>query len=422
MNRVNSNAGASDFVINSFVEFGEHSSKLYLAAPYFTVAEPILDAVDDGKTVKLLVGLNPATNPRALQSVHGKPGVAIRYLTHRFHAKIYLFDEAALLGSSNLTDGGLKSNREAVIRLDRAEDAEAVEEVRALFVELWDAGRVLTPAKLNAFGASHARANRQKLEAERVIAKAVGRVEPPNIRVGSEEKTKERMFLDRLQREVYEQYGQSFDEVRATLEENQLRRHDLSDLGAANETNRFLNYVRLTHVIGDEAWRNAPELNKDERRKKIVWLGNEWVSAEDNKVTGEFVVWLSNVKRIFGSAEAIDSASKEVIMEGLMSLHAFTTQSRFVGGGWDKLPSEFWRQNNDDVGQVKSTLSNLLYGSGDFVERLHDTLYDTSWRLGRFHYFSALELYGTVKPEECPPLNGRIAKALRFLGFRVKGA
>ena len=193
-------------------------------------------------------------------------------------------------------------------------------------------------------------------------------------------------------------------------------------MSAINETNRFLNYVRLTHVIGDDAWRDAPELDRPEREAKIVRLGREWVGAADNKVPVDFVAWLSDVERIFGSVEAIDAALKEVIMEGLMSLHAFTEQSRFVRGGWDNLPDEFLRQNDNDVGRVKSTLSNLLYGSGDFVERLHDTLYDASWRLGPFHYFSALELYGTVKPEECPPLNGRMAKALRYLGFRVRGA
>jgi hypothetical protein len=44
-----------------------------------------------------------------------------------------------------------------------------------------------------------------------------------------------------------------------------------------------------------------------------------------------------------------------------------------------------------------------------------------SMKLGRFGRFCALELDGTVKPEECPPINGRMAKALRYLGFDVKG-
>jgi phosphatidylserine/phosphatidylglycerophosphate/cardiolipin synthase-like enzyme len=37
--------------------------------------------------------------------------------------KIYLSDAAAMVGSSNLTDGGLQSNREATILLDDSEEA-----------------------------------------------------------------------------------------------------------------------------------------------------------------------------------------------------------------------------------------------------------------------------------------------------------
>ncbi len=40
---------------------------------------------------------------------------------------------------------------------------------------------------------------------------------------------------------------------------------------------------------------------------------------------------------------------------------------------------------------------------------------------GAFGRFCALELYGTIKPAECPPMNGRMAKALRYLGFDVQG-
>lgn len=36
--------------------------------------------------------------------------------------------------------------------------------------------------------------------------------------------------------------------------------------------------------------------------------------------------------------------------------------------------------------------------------------------------FCALELYGTIRPTECPPINGRMAKALRYLGLDVRGA
>ena len=49
-------------------------------------------------------------------------------------------------------------------------------------------------------------------------------------------------------------------------------------------------------------------------------------------------------------------------------------------------------------------------------------LYDADMKLGMFGYFCVLELYGTLKPEECPPINGRMDKALRYLGYDVRGA
>ena len=142
MSRIFSNGPHGDYIINPFNRLMHVASRLYLACPYFTHAEPLRRAATDGKSIRLLVGLNTATSPSALREVHEVPGIQIRYLTHRFHAKVYIFDSAALLGSANLTDSGLTANREAVICLDPTEDADAVEDLRALFHELWNSGQV----------------------------------------------------------------------------------------------------------------------------------------------------------------------------------------------------------------------------------------------------------------------------------------
>lgn len=422
MSRIFSNGPNKDFVVNPFTHLIAESSRLHLAAPYFTQPDQLLEAAREGKMVQLLIGLNEATSPQALRKLFEVPGIAIRYLTSRFHAKIYIFDQAALLGSSNLTDGGLRANREAVIRLDREEDADAVDDIRALFVELWDAGQVLTREKLDAFGKTYNELKRRTPDPEKEIEAALGQAQPHNINVKSHEKSSERVFLETLRQEVYEQYRPAFGEVTAILDEHGLRRLDLANVGIENETNRFLNYVRLTHVIGDEAWQTAPLRSVEDRRKEIILYAQEWVDAANNKVPEDYATWLDTVKRTFGTREAIKAASKEEITDGLMSLHAFTEQLRFVKGGLKNLPAEFWKANNDDVDRVKSTLTYLLHGPGDFIQRFHDVLYDQSIKPKRFAYFCALELYGTVKPDECPPMNGRMAKALRFLGFDVKGA
>jgi hypothetical protein len=421
MNRLFSNGPSKDFVINPFNHLIAKSSHLFLAAPYFTMAAPIVDAAKSGKVVQLLVGLNSATTPQALAAVHGVPNLTVRYLTRRFHAKIFLFDDFALVGSSNLTDGGLQANREAVVMFDSSNDSEVIEEVRVLFFELWGAAEVLTPEKLNSFKQAWLSVKRQGPDPDTEIENAVGKAEPSNINVASHSVARERIFLRHLERQVHEQYGPAFYEVTNILKTNGFRRRELEGVGISNETNRFLNWVRLTYVLGDEAWQLAPIRSESERHEEITRLGKIWTSTDNSKIDKNYIEWLKIVQHLFSAEEKIASASKDEITRGLMSIHAFIEQLRFVKGGATNLPIAFWSENREDVEKVRRTLTYLLFGSGDFIKRLHDVLYDQNFKLKHFGRFCALELYGTIKPDECPPLNGRMAKALRYLGFDVPG-
>jgi len=416
---VYSNGPARNFVRNPFERLAASSHSLWLAAPYFTGVDSILVAAQAGKPIRLLVGLNATTSPEALAKVCRFPSVAARYLTHRFHAKIYIFDGGVLLGSSNLTDAGMVANREATVLLDPSEDAERIEDVRALFAELWDAARVLTSDTLKLFKRERD-ALRTGPDPDSLIEKAIGRAEPANINVASRAQSRERLFLEGLRRLVYEQYKPAFSDVGELLAEHGLRRPELSAVGLANETNRFLSWLRLTHIPGEE-WRDAPALSREDRSARILEFGGEWAEAANNRVPADYVEWLNRVRTVFESATSIGAASQAELTNGLMSLHAFSEQLRFVKGGLAKLPVEFWSANRNDVRKVKRTLAHLTHGVGEFVERLHDVLYTPSFKLSYFGQFSALELEGTLKPEECPPMNGRMAVALRFLGFVVGG-
>lgn len=422
MKHLFSNGPSKDFVANQLTRLLHGSKRAYIAAPYVTVTESVLVAAKAGTSVSLLVGLNEITRPQALAAVHGHSNVAIRYLTRRFHAKIYIFDGAALIGSSNLTDGGLMSNREATIRLDQENDLDRIEEIQALFLELWESAQVLTIEKLNLFADAHATVKRSGPDPDSVIENAVGKAEPVNINVASATKTPERIFLEELRRQVYEQYRPAFNEVTALLLENGFRRPELEEAGAANETNRFLNWVRLTYAPGEETWEAAPLRSQAERRTEILRLGAEWTTTKEDRIPHHFIDWLHLVQGVFGTTEAIESASQERLTQGLLSIHAFLEQLRFVKGGEAALPGAFWTANSQDVAKVKRTLTYLVHGQGDFIQRLHDVLYAPSRKLAFIGRFCALELYGTIKPEECPPINGRMAKALRYLGFEVRGA
>jgi hypothetical protein len=154
----------------------------------------------------------------------------------------------------------------------------------------------------------------------------VGKAEPLNINVASHEKSREGIFLEGLRQEVYEQYRPAFNEVTAILEEHRFRRPELADLGVANETNRFLNWVRVNHVIGDQAWQTAPLRSAEERRVEIIRFRTEWTETDNNKVPEDYAAWIGNVRRIFGTPKTVQEASKDDITLGLMSLHAFIEQ------------------------------------------------------------------------------------------------
>jgi hypothetical protein len=325
-----------------------------------------------------------------------------------------------MVGSSNLTDGGLLSNREATIRLDQAEDLEAIEELRSIFLELWDSALVLTSEKLKEFTIAHNAVKQSGPDPDGFIESAVGKAEPPNINVLSTTHTRERNFLEELRRQVYEQYKPAFSEVTRLLDRGGFRREELEEVGIENETNRFLNFVRQTYITGDE-WQAAPLRSQTEREAEIDHLGRDWATTNASQIPKDYIDWLYQVRGIFGTEGSIAAASKEALTQGLTSIHAFAEQLRYVKGGTSQLPIEFWKANNQDIAKVKRTLSYLIHGPGDFIQRLHDVLYDPSMKLAYFGRFCALELYGTIKPENCPPMNGRMAKALRFLGFDVRG-
>lgn len=417
--RVFSNGPSKDFVVNPFTELLAESSRIYVASPFVTKTEELLEAAKNGKRVDLLVGLNTATSPEALSVIHQRANVEIRYYTNLFHGKIYLFDNAALVGSSNLTDGGMKFNREATIRLDEPDDIETIEELRTLFAELWDPAPVLTTERLKSFTDAYERF-KPAGNPDALIGDAVGRAEPPSMKVVNSRTRAKRIYLERLRRQVSE-YRTAFNEVQRVLEESHLHRPELQGIGAENQTNLFLNWVRLTYAPGDDSWKDAPLTPETARRGEVLRLGREWTQTNRSMIANEYFDWLHRVHAIFGAADSIDVASEEELTDAILSIHAFHDRSRFTKGGVANLPTDFWKENGNDVVKVKRAFKYLIYGGGEFIERLHDVRYDPVSKLKSFGLASALELYGTVKPADYPPVNGRIAKALRYLGFNVRG-
>jgi len=414
MSSLYSNGPNKDFVIRPYQKFIAETNSLFVASPFVTLTKDLAIAANQGKSICLLVGLNIATNPAALRAVFGIPNLAIRYYTRRFHAKIFLFDTCALVGSSNLTDGGMQSNREATILV---ESSEQLEEVRALCQELWSGAPVLTPEVLKNFEAS-VTAFGQYFNPDTKVEAAVGRAEPPNILVGSKKKSSEYIFLEALRRRVYEQFRPAFDEVSEVLSENSLHRPEWSHSDSGSETNRFLNWARLTHGAGDD-WQKSPFRSQADRRRELFALGHEWVTTDKPRIPEDYFTNLEQLRAVFASKESLESATREDLSIALMGIHAFEEQIRFIKGGYAAIIEFFWNENHEDIERVKRSLAHLLFGKEEFIRRLYDVLNFPDWKIRHFGESCALELSGTARPDMCPPMNGRSAKGLRYIGFNV---
>ena len=133
-----------DLTLNFFYRSASTTKTAQLACPFFTDARPISILREAGcGNIKLLVRLCEATSHVALADARAFESVDVRFFTSgAFHAKFYVLGRWALVGSANLTGGGLMGNRELSLIVDSEDDL--FDEIPALFDELWDTASVLT--------------------------------------------------------------------------------------------------------------------------------------------------------------------------------------------------------------------------------------------------------------------------------------
>ena len=77
--------------------------------------------------------------------------VKVRYFTDaKFHTKLYIIDDVALVGSANLTTNGLQANRELSVLLRQDRD-EAFYDLPQIFDDLWNDADVLNEGVLREY-------------------------------------------------------------------------------------------------------------------------------------------------------------------------------------------------------------------------------------------------------------------------------
>ncbi|MNU29772.1 hypothetical protein D3C71_182500 [compost metagenome] len=419
-----SNTAETGFTVNFFSLLAPSAQTAALACPFFTHYAPIQDLTDRGCEVKLLVRLCDATDPNALRRALADPSVTVRYFTSRlFHAKFYIIDDVALVGSANLTHAGLHKNREVSVTLHRGRD-EAFDALPGLFDDLFNQADQLDPAVITAFEEAlrkHGDKSHADEDFEAGLTDLIPAADPTSIVTGSGKKTRIRTFLQRF-KVRYDVIGRALGEVEARFIADGRRRPEFAEGDPAIEISRLLGWIRVTHGAG-ETWAAQPHLPQPERAQRLQGLLDAWHTSRDIS-SGDMIYTdreLGNIARIrenLASPLSIAELSYDDLFDTLSGCHAFYELLRFTRGSIEGLRVQFGELNTLDA--LKRSLTYLLHAKDpiDPLVRAYDLLHDPAYKLHRFGESCVMELIGWADPSR-RPVNGRTIKALRYLGFDV---
>lgn len=424
------NTGSTGFTINFFMNVGPHPRSGLLAAPFFTTNDPINALTDKGCDVRLIIRFSPITTPEALRKAFENPRVKVRYFTDaKFHTKLYIVDDIALVGSANLTDSGLKANRELSVLLKQDRD-DTFYTLPGLFDDLWNDADVLNEEVLREYEKAFKSKDKPQDEQafEKFIHKFVKPASPKSIVVGSAKKSKERSFIQGFRRKYDEILVPAHNEILEIAQRNGFGRPEYAGQDPQIEMGRFLGWLRLTQGSGD-GWRETSLLSDPkDRARRIAQYVEIWQSTDDT-VKGDMyhasaeIENIANIRTYLCDPNELAQLSFDDLFRYLIGCHAFLERMRFVSksigedlSGLERLRIDFQKKNT--LEGVVRTVGYLLSGPGDAIERAYDCVYG-GYKLNGFGEACVMELLGWGDPKR-PPFNNRSIRGIRLLGFDVE--
>lgn len=420
-----------DATINFFLNAGKKPKKAFLASPFFTKTspDPIEELTRKGCNVQLIVRFSPITAPKALQEAFSNKSVRVRYFTGTtFHTKLYIIDDVALVGSANLTQGGLLRNRELSVLVRRDRD-EAFNDLCDIFSGLWNDADVLNEHVLSEYTKAFKDEGRPRdVEAfAKFIQKFIKLAAPKSVVVDSGDKSKERTFVQRLRRKYDEVLWPAYDEIFNVAKENGIGRSEFKGLDPRIEMDRFLCWMPRKldpERLGQEV---KPLSDRKMRAKRITYHVQEWKTASDTEIWGMYstdkvIEGITNIRKYLCNPEEVKKLNYDDLFQHLTGCTAFRHREQYapkdIGENLspiDRMRINFQQSNLHE--DVIRTVNYLLSGSGDKIERAYHCI-DGSYELNGFGEACVMELLGWGDPKR-PPFNNRSIEGIRLLGFDV---
>ena len=380
----------------------DKADTIYIAVAFFSESELIKKWSERSKKISLIISLRPPTSYYALKDIQTSLNTQIYFLGAEFHSKFWIFYKgqkffAAVLGSSNFTNGGLVKNTEANLLI---EDKDILANLHTHFTEeLLEGAANLEPEDLRKYKKTYDEYVKNRSVTEKRVKEFLKRL--------AKRRRSKRIKPCKEARRYFE-FWRLVDNVREILK-------PYCDKYFPGKPYYFV-LDHFWHWV-KAVWykETGRKLHPGERTRRIPQLFKQyykWQTSEEDDDNPEYMV--NQSKRVFQrylSLRNIDKLTMTQALEVYRGLHS--SGMRIKRFDADTL---FKKTNN--VGRIRKSLKYLLYSGDDMDVRIHNLLNDYDYKINELGKSGVQEINGWMHPDKYPIRNAKADKALEIIGFK----
>jgi len=398
----------TDRVETHFRRYLKSSDEIWIASPFFSEAELLTEILKKPVTLKVLVGLQYPTHPDMLRSLlkNRIRRVDTKFYNSRFHSKVYMFFKAeepvaAIIGSSNFTDGGMSTNIETNVVF---KDIKFISLLREHFQSIWDDAGLLSPPVIDAYEKRYKRlktlSNKMKAESNKYEKKFVKpRLKRSKVRIIKEARDYFGFWkaVDQIERIIRPVSRKEWPKVRTYL-----------------TLNHFWHWVK---AIDEGKSIRKYKLNQENRSAilpKLFKLYIDWTKeSEDDSYYASTGALINErkLKSLLNRKHILKLSRREA---RIIYWHLHSGWMRMQRFGGDEL---FAAENS--LERIRKSLNYLLWSDDDIDKRISALIRHPDYKLKHFGPSNVQELLGWVH-KEYPIRNDKADDAVEMLGFKFR--
>ncbi len=397
----------SDTCVEDFLlSVTKSCDEIYLSIAYFSKKDIIDHWLRKNVKLSCIVALQPPTDPHILRQLLPLPPsqVELKFFDSRFHSKCYIFLKrgipfGALLGSSNLTNGGLSANIETNVYIT---DPDQIDELMQQFQRTWGSAAALSPDDIKHYEKIYlasikdrkkAAAQQNSYERKHVVPRLT---------------SKKRVAIKKTGRDFYG-FWKCVDDIIRVLG-NEAQKH-------SGKIPLYFTVDQFWHwIVAVKKLKSNPKMRSDKQHRE----------SYIRKYFKEYVLWEkesgnSNHYRIARSKTFRTKLSKFGIGK-LSRRDARDLYSLLHSGGMrtQRFNADISFSQENPIGKIRTSLDYLIHSSDDIAQRISALLNDDKYKLKHFGKSNIQEINGWVFPNKMPIRNDKADKAIKALGYTVQ--